>query len=102
MRLSDLIPDRDALLSRDYWWRRAQLGLPAPEFEPIPAFSTLRQPNTPVDIPRRQFQPQQRSLGSRGSTLQPGTVASDQDQTSGYGQYPYYPYPDYPNPAQQQ
>jgi protein involved in polysaccharide export with SLBB domain len=93
MRLSDLIPDRDALLSRDYWWRRAQLGLPAPEFEPIPAFSTLRQPTTPVDIPRRQFQPQQRSLGSRGSTLQPGTVASDQDQTSGDGQNPYYPYP---------
>jgi protein involved in polysaccharide export with SLBB domain len=32
MRLSDLIPDRDSLLSRGYWWRRTQLGLPAPEF----------------------------------------------------------------------
>ena len=32
MRLSDLIPDRDALVTRGYWWRRTQLGLPAPEF----------------------------------------------------------------------
>ncbi len=34
MRLSDLIPDQAALMSRDYWWKRAHLGLPAPEFEP--------------------------------------------------------------------
>jgi protein involved in polysaccharide export with SLBB domain len=34
MRLSDLMPDRDSLLSRDYWWRRTALGLPAPEFVP--------------------------------------------------------------------
>jgi protein involved in polysaccharide export with SLBB domain len=32
MRLSELMPERDALVKRDYWWRRAQLGLPAPEF----------------------------------------------------------------------
>lgn len=35
MHVSDLIPDRDSLLSRDYWWRRSHLGLPAPEFEPF-------------------------------------------------------------------
>jgi protein involved in polysaccharide export with SLBB domain len=34
MHLSDLIPDRDSLLSRDYWWKRSRLGLPGPEFEP--------------------------------------------------------------------
>jgi protein involved in polysaccharide export with SLBB domain len=34
MHLSDLIPDQAALMSRDYWWKRARLGLPAPEFEP--------------------------------------------------------------------
>src|SRR6266567_4715096 len=50
MRLSDLIPDRDALLTRDYWWRRVQLGLSAPEFQPISALSELRQPNTPLDL----------------------------------------------------
>ena len=31
MRLSELLPDRDALVTRGYWWRRTQLGLPAPE-----------------------------------------------------------------------
>jgi len=35
MHLSELIPDRDSLLSRDYWWKRSHLGLPAPEFEPL-------------------------------------------------------------------
>jgi protein involved in polysaccharide export with SLBB domain len=35
MHVTDLIPDRDSLLSRDYWWRRSHLGLPAPEFEPF-------------------------------------------------------------------
>jgi protein involved in polysaccharide export with SLBB domain len=35
MRLSDLIPDRDSLLSPDYWWKRTHLGFSAPEFEPL-------------------------------------------------------------------
>lgn len=35
MRLSDLIPDRASLESRDYWWNRSHQGLPAPEFEPV-------------------------------------------------------------------
>jgi protein involved in polysaccharide export with SLBB domain len=33
MHLSDLIPDRESLVSRDYWWKRSHLGLPVPEFE---------------------------------------------------------------------
>jgi polysaccharide biosynthesis/export protein len=40
MRLSELMPDRDSLLRRDYWWSRTQLGLPAPEFS-----SSLANPN---------------------------------------------------------
>jgi protein involved in polysaccharide export with SLBB domain len=48
MRLSDLMPDKDSLLSRDYWWRRTQLGLPAPEFAPPVAPSqTSAQDNSP-------------------------------------------------------
>lgn len=31
MRLSELMPERNALLKRDYWWQRTQLGLPAPQ-----------------------------------------------------------------------
>jgi protein involved in polysaccharide export with SLBB domain len=55
MRLSELIPDKDSLLTRNYWWRRAQMGLPVPEFEPIPGFANLRQPidNHPIVLPRR-------------------------------------------------
>jgi protein involved in polysaccharide export with SLBB domain len=44
MRVSDLIPDKESLITRNYWWKRAQLGLPAPEFEPIPSFANMRQP----------------------------------------------------------
>jgi protein involved in polysaccharide export with SLBB domain len=43
MRLSDLIPDRNSLLTRDYWWKRAELGLPAPEFQPEQVMPTSRQ-----------------------------------------------------------
>lgn len=54
MRLSDLIPDKQSLITRDYWWKRASLGLPAPEFQPVPALSALRQPVNPVDLPLQQ------------------------------------------------
>ena len=53
MRISELIPDKDSLLTRNYWWRRAQIGLPAPEFELLPALGEQHQPmgNSPVTIP---------------------------------------------------
>jgi protein involved in polysaccharide export with SLBB domain len=45
MHLSDLIPDRASLMSRDYWWKRSHLGLPVPEFES--SISTMgRSPRT--------------------------------------------------------
>jgi protein involved in polysaccharide export with SLBB domain len=34
MKLSDIIPNSEALVTRDYWQRRNQLGLPAPSFQP--------------------------------------------------------------------
>jgi protein involved in polysaccharide export with SLBB domain len=40
MHLSDLIPDRDSLQSRDYWWKRSRLGLPVPTFEPVQRANT--------------------------------------------------------------
>lgn len=40
MRISDLIPDKDALQTRGYWQRRIALGLPAPEYTPL--FSAYR------------------------------------------------------------
>ncbi|MFZ0662307.1 MAG: SLBB domain-containing protein [Acidobacteriaceae bacterium] len=53
MRLSDLIPDRDSLLTRNYWWKRTQAGLPSPEFEPIPMLAAQGQPSRPVDLRTR-------------------------------------------------
>ena len=50
MRVSELIPDKDSLITRNYWWKRAQDGLPAPEFEPATELSNLRQPQEPVNM----------------------------------------------------
>jgi len=33
MKLSDLIPDKESLQSREYWWKRSHLGLPVPDYE---------------------------------------------------------------------
>jgi len=33
MKISDLIPDKESLQSREYWWRRSHLGLPVPDYE---------------------------------------------------------------------
>jgi protein involved in polysaccharide export with SLBB domain len=34
MKLSDILPDSKSLITRDYWERRNQLGVPGPEFKP--------------------------------------------------------------------
>ena len=80
MHLSDLIPDKESLLTRDYWWRRAQMGLPAPEFEPVPGFANLRQPadNHPITLSRRA-QGQGTGNGMQPG-LEPGQAGSAQDQ----------------------
>ena len=44
MRITDLIPDKESLITRDYWWRRSQLGLPSLEFEPVAGLQSMRQP----------------------------------------------------------
>jgi len=68
MRLSDLIPDVDSLVSRDYWWKRSHLGLPAPEFEP--GISTLGENQQTTSHSLGQGQSQDRN--------QPGNQASNQ------------------------
>jgi polysaccharide export outer membrane protein len=60
MRLSELMPDKESLLSRDYWWRRTQFGLPAPELAPAVAPA---QPHT-QDI---SSQPAQRASNTNPS-----------------------------------
>ncbi len=51
MHLSELFPEREALLTRNYWWQRTRLGLPSPEFERTPSLDYLRQPNEPQTLP---------------------------------------------------
>ena len=46
MKLSDIIPDSQSLITRDYWERRNQLGVPGPEFKPEYA-------NNPGSLPSR-------------------------------------------------
>ena len=46
MHVSDLIPDKQSLMTRNYWWKRAQLGLPEPEFQPMLESDNLVQPRT--------------------------------------------------------
>jgi protein involved in polysaccharide export with SLBB domain len=74
MKLSDLIPDKESLITRDYWWKRVRLGLASPEFEPVPALSTLHQPMNPVDLPLEQ------SLQRRRNAQQAITAAQSQNQ----------------------
>ena len=76
MKISDLIPDKNSLITRNYWWRRAQLGLPAPEFEPLENFPRLVQPNAPQELPRQRFLGQVQPRGTIGAQLTSGTGGS--------------------------
>lgn len=49
MKLSELMPERDALIKRDYWWHRTQLGLPAPEFTSLAANESSVSPVVALD-----------------------------------------------------
>jgi protein involved in polysaccharide export with SLBB domain len=51
MKLSELIPDRPSLITRNYWWRRAQLGLSGPDFQPLAGRGPLYQPVSPGYLP---------------------------------------------------
>jgi len=66
MRISELIPDKESLITRNYWWKRGQLGLPAPEFQPLENYPDLRQPGRPVQLPAPQ--PEQQAGGATGET----------------------------------
>jgi protein involved in polysaccharide export with SLBB domain len=68
MRLSDLIPDKESLITRNYWWRRARLGMPTPEFEPLQNFPNLRQPTTPIELTPDQLGEPTPGVGTTGYT----------------------------------
>jgi protein involved in polysaccharide export with SLBB domain len=105
MRVSELIPDKDSLITRNYWWKRSQEGLPAPEFEPLTELSDLRQPQEPVNmanpaaVNRLQQQSQYASRPYSSNTQQNPSNAAQQNPASPQ-QYPYAPQ-QYPYAPQQ-
>lgn len=72
MHVSDLIPDKSSLLTRNYWWHRAQLGLPAPEFESVPGLGERRQPseNRPLPLSQNAQPGVSQAIGSNGPSPQ--------------------------------
>jgi protein involved in polysaccharide export with SLBB domain len=87
MRISELIPDRESLLTRNYWWRRAQLGLPAPEFEPVLGLSSLRQPaeNQPISVRQDVSGPNQIGTGNTPQTAGEGIPLGVEEPSAGTG-----------------
>lgn len=82
MRLSELIPERDALLTNNYWQNHNQLGLPGRMFfEPAPRTRTTMRgtrydretdamQTEPVTEPRYVEQPQQQSQSQTQAQIQ--------------------------------
>jgi len=85
MHVSDLIPDKDSLITRNYWWKRAQLGLPAPEFEAIPSFSNMRQPMDGNSVTLRTQGGTNRN-NDYGNGLNDGSGSTDNQQVVGLQQ----------------
>ena len=81
MKLSDLIPDRPSLITRNYWWRRAQLGLSGPEFQPLDGRGPLFQPTIPGYLPGRQTPP---ATSVPGASLRPLSQPYTQEMVPGW------------------
>jgi protein involved in polysaccharide export with SLBB domain len=59
MRVRDLIPSKESLLTPDYWLRREQLGLPVADFQPMmPPMKMETPPNQPGQTVNRPAMPQ--------------------------------------------
>lgn len=88
MKLSDLIPDPQSLLTRDYWKQRARLGLPVLDYQPLPTQNPYAdtQPRyqqyvvSGNEVDQRRSQKAQYAAGNPAIPQQPG-------QQNGNGQY---------------
>jgi protein involved in polysaccharide export with SLBB domain len=79
MKLTDIIPDAQSLIVRDYWERRNRLGIPGPDFKPEYA-------NNPDYFPRNSggYQTGTPQFDSRGVPITPGALNPNQSpQNSG-------------------
>ena len=92
MRLSELLPNSAALVTRDYWQKRNQLGLPSPVFQPDYAqrFTAYRQ--TQAESQRQYFlylqRDQQQKLYQAQQSQQSQSALQGQDQSGASGPPP--------------
>lgn len=82
MHVSDLIPDKESLITRNYWWKRAQLGLPAPEFEPTYGFDNLLQPSDNHAVSLDRSIQDSRNAGNRSTNQQEQSASTPGQPTS--------------------
>ncbi len=93
MRIHDLIPDQEALLTHDYWLRREQLGLPIADFQPLlPPASSIpshAEGQTGQFTPRANVTPQDAQALPSGlfPQLMQGIPADTQTAGSPHAQY---------------
>jgi protein involved in polysaccharide export with SLBB domain len=80
MKLSELLPNSESLVTRDYWQKRNQLGLPAPVFQPDYAqrFTAYRQ--TQAESQRQYFLYLQRDQERRLYDQQQAAQSAQQGQ----------------------
>jgi protein involved in polysaccharide export with SLBB domain len=87
MRLSEIIPDSQSLITRDYWERRNQLGVPGPQFKPEYASNP---DNYSRDINGYQTNAPQYDRNGvpifNGQTSSNGTQNQPANGSQGYGQ----------------
>ena len=85
MKLSELLPNSESLVTRDYWQKRNQLGLPSPLFQPDYAqrFTAYRQ--TQAESQRQYFLFLQRDQEKRIYDAQQAAQNAQQDQSTATG-----------------
>lgn len=84
MRISDLIPNKNMLITRDYWQRRNQLGQMTPAYEPQPELDAeglpVRRP-TMYAIPQSTSQDRSRTGLQQTTDGTQGQASSAQEQS---------------------
>ena len=82
MRVSDLIPNKESLLTKDYWLRREQLGLPVTDFQPMlpPERMEAPAPAQPGQSAYRPARPEDSQTINSG--LFPGLTAGVPEDTT--------------------
>jgi protein involved in polysaccharide export with SLBB domain len=107
MKLSELLPNSQSLITRNYWQQRNQLGLPSPAFEPdytqrFKAYQQNLYARYPFGYQYGYGQNQQQSGQGWNPQQGYGVPQPQQGQISGGTQFPGIPLPFFGDPTQLQ